>query len=126
MIGVRSLSWRSRFPGLENPALYVEIERKEHDTPIRTKSKRGYDARWWEDLTLYALTTELAMYKAHCTLCSPEIEKDQTLRFRLKVVMPLISDRIVGEAEWKVTRPLGKAPPYYQKGKYLPIDGATY
>ena len=40
--------------------------------------------------------------------------------------MPLINDRIVGEAEWKVTRPLGHAPPYYPEGQYLPIDGATY
>ena len=58
--------------------------------------------------------------------CSPGIEEDQALRFRLKVVMPLINDRIVGEAEWKVIRPLEYAPPYYQKGQYLPIDGATY
>ena len=110
-----SFSWKSRFPGLDNPALYVEIKYKGHGAHPRTKSIRGDDRCWDDDLMLYVCVAERSIRKPHHGPCSPGVEEDQILRFCLKVVMPLINDQIVGEAEWKVVRPHGYTPPYRQR-----------
>ena len=57
---LKSLSWKSRFPGLDNPTLYIEIVREGHAAPLRTKSMHasdlGWEAvgwRWYERLVLW-------------------------------------------------------------------------
>ena len=49
---------------------------------------------------------------------SPTVREGETLRFRLKVVMPLISDRTIGEAEWQAVYPSRS----YQDGEFRPIE----
>ncbi|KAK7676699.1 hypothetical protein QCA50_020331 [Cerrena zonata] len=78
---VREVKWKSRFPGQEIPALYVEV--KYGNRRVKTKASRDLGAQWDEELIIHG------------------IDDHQILRFRLKAAFPLGRDPVLSELDYK-------------------------
>ncbi|KAK7676707.1 hypothetical protein QCA50_020339 [Cerrena zonata] len=88
----RHVKWKSRYPGQEIPALYVEV--KYGDRRVKTKAIRDLEAQWDEELIIHT------------------IDVHQILRFRLKAAFPLGRDPVLGELDCNVgDLPLFFGPP---------------
>ncbi|KAK7684524.1 hypothetical protein QCA50_012471 [Cerrena zonata] len=90
---VREVKWKSRFPGQEIPALYVEVTYG--DRRVKTQAIRDLEAQWDEELIIHG------------------IYEYQILRFRLKAAFPLGRDPVLCELDCKAEDlPLSFSPPY--------------
>ncbi|KAK7676730.1 hypothetical protein QCA50_020306 [Cerrena zonata] len=89
---VEDVKWKSRFPGQDIPALYVEV--KYGDRRVKTTAIRDLEAQWDEELIIHT------------------IDVHQILRFRLKAAFPLGKDPVLGELDCNVgDLPLFFGPP---------------
>ncbi|KAK7684517.1 hypothetical protein QCA50_012464 [Cerrena zonata] len=78
---VQEVKWKSRFPGQDIPALYVEVTYG--DRQVKTKAIRDLEAQWDEELIIHG------------------IDDHQILRFRLKAAFPLGRDPVLGALDYK-------------------------